>query len=139
MSKKPEDQVYLKVCAWAFRNNFWIHRIESKATFSQKIGRYTNRTPAPKGFPDVCGLGPNGEAVYIELKAKGKLSTIRPEQHRFLSKAISMGAFAVCIDDDKNLDVYYTTWVALMKAWNYSDAKDYLLNKLPLSKREKVI
>lgn len=131
MAKKPEMQVYFKVKYWAITNGFWLHRVESKSTYSAKAKRYTTVGPAPKGFPDMCGIGPNSESVFIELKAKGKLKTIRPDQHKFLSTAINMGAFAVCIDNTDDLFLYHKTWVELMRSGQKKEAIKYLLSRLP--------
>jgi len=131
---KPENQVYQAVVIWSRINNFWLHRIESKATYSSRLKMYTYNTPAPKGFPDVCGLGPNGEPVFIELKAKGKRSTLRIEQYQFLKTAIERQAFAVCIDDIDDLATQYQTYTSLLKDSGYKEAAKYLLSRLPVPK-----
>jgi len=63
---KPEEMVRNEVKFWASMNGFWLHSIESKATFSVKLGRYGRKGPAPKGFSDLTGIGPKKEPVYIE-------------------------------------------------------------------------
>lgn len=77
--------------------------IDSKAVFSQNLGRYTQSKAAPVGFPDIVGNSSDGRAVFIEAKAKGKLHTLRPEQKKFLLRKLDAGCFAVCVDSADSL------------------------------------
>jgi len=107
MSKKPEKQVVLEILQWGFFNKMWLHNIESRATYSEKLKRYNMSGNAPKGYPDISGIGAYGEPVFIEVKANGKLSTLKLHQRLFLVSAIERDAFAVCVDSVALLDAIY--------------------------------
>lgn len=128
---KPEKITQFLVYNWAMKNNFWIHVIESKATYSVKAGRYL-RGNAPEGFSDLVGLTPKGQACFIELKAHGKRANLSLEQTLFLFRAIYRGAFAACVDSPVYLQQVYETYISLSE----KEKKPYLYGLLPLKKHE---
>lgn len=67
--------------------------IDSKATWSTKVGRYMKSKSAEEGFSDIVGNTKEGIAVYLELKAP-KNKTIRFKQKRFLIPRILNGCIA---------------------------------------------
>jgi hypothetical protein len=87
---------------------------------------------ADAGFADCVGVTPYfGVAAYIELKAPGRRSTLKPHQRDFLLGKISMGAFAVCIDSVELLSETYNEWLALRTEKYFDGAKQYLIGRLP--------
>ena len=98
--------------------------IEAKANYSEESGRYTHGAVA-SGYPDLSGDMPGGLAVYIETKAPGKRSTIRPAQHAFLIRKISNGCFAICCDSIVYFDRVFSEWQAS------GNRKALLLKELP--------
>jgi hypothetical protein len=49
----------------------------------------------------------NGWCVAIELKAPGKLHTVRPEQKMFLDEVAERGGFAIATDSVQRLHEAY--------------------------------
>ena len=70
---KPEKITEVEVLAMCNRLGFDVSVIESKATYSKNLERYTKSKSAPVGISDIVGNDDRGMAVYVELKAKGKL------------------------------------------------------------------
>lgn len=122
---KPEKEVERHVLEWLRVNNFDVNIVESKAVFNPKIGRYLSSMSTP-GMSDVIGNDRNGKAVYIELKAKGKINTLRENQFEFLKRKILTNCFAVVIDDVEKLSKYYNHWISL----SIQAGREYLLELL---------
>ena len=115
---KPEKIVEGDVLAFidAF-TTFSVQVFDSKATYSENDKRYKKSKSVPEHFPDLAGNCTNsGRAVYIELKAKGKLSTTSPGQHRFLSQKIDDGCFACVVDSAERLKEIYFEWLGSNKS-----------------------
>lgn len=106
---------------------FDVDIIESKATFSKNANRYLKSRSAPEGISDIVGNDSNGIAVFIELKAKGKLKTLRPKQREFLIRKIESCCFAVVIDNPENITKYYLRFLSLPKI----ERQAYLKSILP--------
>jgi len=98
--------------------------IEARANFSEESQRYTSGAVAA-GYPDLSGNMADGRAVFIEVKAKGKRSTIRPAQHQFLIGKISSNCFAACIDSIECFEKLFSEWK------NSQNRKALLLKELP--------
>jgi hypothetical protein len=107
---KPEKITEVEVLAMCNRLGFDVSVIESKATYSKNLERYTKSKSAPVGISDIVGNDDRGMAVYVELKAKGKLSTLRPAQKIFLLRKIQSGCFAVVVDSADLLFDLYSQW-----------------------------
>lgn len=122
---KPEKITEQLCLAYCNQVGIDVSVIDSKATFSQKSNTYKKSKSAPEGFPDLVGNTQSGVAVYIELKAKGKISTLRDKQYLFLKNKIQQNCFACAVDSDEMLHDIYMNWI---KADN---KVDYLLSKLP--------
>lgn len=109
---------HLKSLGWS------MSIVEAKSVYNEQAGRYMNGKTHP-GYPDLSGNTPDGIAVFIEVKAPNKRSTIRPEQHEFLIEKIDTNCFAIVSDS-----VEYT--IKAYKAWMFSDIKkSFLLHELP--------
>lgn len=120
----PEKDVESEVLTTARQMGFLLFVYESKATFNPKVGRYLKSNSVVEGHPDLAGITPCGRPCYIELKAKGKLSTVRQKQDEFLKAVIDRGAFALVLDSSTELRVRYDLWKASI------DQKAYLLSLL---------
>lgn len=123
---KPEKVVQSRVLWWSIRAGFWLHVIESKAVYSVAKKCYARSKAAPMGFPDLVGVGPRGESVFVELKAPGKISNTSYAQQRFLFDAIKRGAFALVTDSENHLEDVYRKWV-LLKSQNLQEEAKLLL------------
>lgn len=127
-SKKPEKLVEKDCLDWAKKNSVFLHVVESKAVFSQAAGRYLSGQ-VESGFPDIVGNNMSGQVMWIELKAKGKRSTLSPVQYLFLTEKIKQGCFAVVVDSADLLHEYYYTWKSS------KNPPSYLMSLIPVPKR----
>lgn len=83
--------------------------VESKAKFSENQKRY-RRQETEVGFSDIVGNNATGTAIYVELKARGKLKSLRPAQRAFLLRKIHAGCFATVVDSGDLLYQLYLRW-----------------------------
>lgn len=127
-NKSPEKDLCEKeIMPWLKANAFCCTVIEAKSTFSASVGKYIKSQAVP-GFPDIVGNDSDGVAVYIELKAPGRISTLRDNQRRFLKKKIYSNCFGIVVDSVDKLQTSYEQWKCIDK----KDKKiDYLLSLLP--------
>jgi len=132
---KPEKLVETDVMCWLKSNGFSCHVVESKAVYSKAAGRYL-RGMAARGFLDIVGNDKLGAACFIELKAKGKRSTLRPAQHEFIIDKICTNAFAVVVDSAELLSSYYEKWNHL-RFKDSAMAQEYLQSIIPHSKKKR--
>lgn len=136
---KPEKLVEAECLVWMRTQGWDVAIYESKATWNKSAQRYTN-TALKAGTSDCMGTTGEGVAVYIEFKAKGKLSTFSNEknlrQQDFLISKINHGAFACVVDSVQLLSAYYIQW-AQRRMTDVASAKIFLVEQLPRSKKEK--
>jgi hypothetical protein len=109
----PEKIVEQKVLSLCLELGLDVDVIDSKATYSQKAKKYLKSRSAPAGISDLIGNNENGLAVWIELKALGKLNTIRPNQRAFLIRKIEKGCFACVVDSPELLSNIYLKFLSL--------------------------
>jgi len=130
-NEKPEKLVE-KACVDWMRNQGWkVEIYESKAT--QVNGIWRNQA-IKAGTPDCQGVTPDGLAIAVEFKAKGKLKTFtNPKNYRqqeFIKSRINMGAFAAVVDDVETLKKIYEEW-EIKRRIEPQLAKLFLLKCLP--------
>lgn len=111
-NKKPEQTVVKSMLEWAGHNGWSLHKVESKAVYSASAGRYL-RGQTIAGLSDLVGNDNVGQAAYVEAKAPGKRSTLRPGQAIFLKEKIRTNCFAICADSVEFLSNSYKIWQAL--------------------------
>jgi hypothetical protein len=121
-----EGPVVLEIKKGLTAIGFDLNIIEAKATYNESAGRYISGQVDP-GYPDLSGNGPSGESVFIEVKAKGKRSTLRLEQFSFLKNKIDKGCFAICADSLEYCVLTFNAWLKLPANLK----KDFLLAELP--------
>lgn len=131
-NQQPEESLKKEVLVWLRTNGFSVHSVESKAVFSQRLGRHMN-SQTVLGFSDIAGVCPNGVGCFIELKAPGRRSTLRPAQRVFLTDKITLGTFALVIDSIEDLESTWKTFLTLMEL---RQKTDFLLHHLPKEKEE---
>jgi len=68
----------------------------------KKAGYLVNTLGAPAGFPDIRSWGPDGRAIVIEVKRKGKKPT--ELQEIYLQKFRDRGYEAYFLDNSKEID-----------------------------------
>lgn len=133
-NKHPEKDVVKSCMIWFAENGFSMSVVESKATFSEKSGRYISGQAEP-GFPDSAGCTPYGYGCFVEFKAKGRLSTLRDEQRDFLTDKIHHGSFACVVDCVDRLYEIYTKWLNKRNMGDHV-SKEFLLSCLPDKKKK---
>lgn len=121
---KPEARFVLELKKYLTNLGWDVTIIESKANYSEESGRYTHGAVA-SGYPDLSGNLPNGLACYLETKAPGKRSTIRPAQHEFLTRKIASNCFAICVDSINYFERVFSEWQKV------ENKKSFLLKELP--------
>jgi hypothetical protein len=121
-----EGPVVLEIKNELFKLGFSLDVVEAKATWNERAGRYISSQAVP-GFPDLCGTGPDGESVWIEVKARGKRHTIRPAQFNFLLEKIKQGAFAICADSSQYAIELFNKW----KSMDKTARRNFLISNLP--------
>jgi hypothetical protein len=112
---------------------FSVHVVESKAVYSARAGRYL-RGMTTTGMSDLVAASPKGQAVFIEAKAPGKRSSLRPAQRDFLLGKIECHAFAVCVDSLEQLQKAWAHWGVL----GDTEAAVFLRAHLPSERRRRV-
>lgn len=122
--EKIVEKEVLEVCA---QLKFDVDVVDSKGVFSRAANRYTKNRHIPDGFSDLVGNTENGLAVFIELKAKGKLKTLRQNQRAFLTRKIENGCFACVVDNAESLCNIYLKFISLPVV----ERPNYLLSTLP--------
>jgi hypothetical protein len=125
-NRNVEGPVVLEIKNKLFELGFSLDIVEAKATWNERAGRYMSSQAVP-GFPDLCGTGPDGESVWIEVKARGKRYTIRPAQFNFLLEKIKQGAFAVCADSSAYVIDCFNKWKTLDRVAR----QNFLISELP--------
>ena len=118
---KPEKIVETEIMARAWQHGFDLSIVDSKAVYSEKIGRYL-RGQTSEAMTDLVGnRGPI--ACYIELKAKGKLSSYNApknfRQRDFVERKINSGCFACVVD----------SWELLWEIWTLWEIEDSVLER----------
>lgn len=135
-NSKPEFEFKKVAKRWLEDTGFSINVVESKAVWNHNAGGFI-RGQTDAGFSDIVGVTPvRGVACYIELKAPGKRSTLKPHQFDFLVGKIDKFAFAICTDSLAHMEPLYNAWANLYSLGMYMEAKNLLLKDLPVKRRE---
>lgn len=113
----PEKIVEKEVLAMAQEIGLDLSVIDSKAIYSKNQDRYTKNYCVPEGAPDLWGCDSNGVAVYVELKAPGKLNTLSHKQRQFLQRKAALGCFAIAVDSPQMLFEMYLNWRKFGKSY----------------------
>lgn len=129
-NKSPEKLIVKEILVACRLLKFSVEAIEAKAVYNPKIGRYISGQ-VKAGYSDISGCTNLGHSVYIEVKARGKLSTLKPHQKNFLINKINSYAFAVCVDDAEEFKKIFSMWQKLFYSRKFDEARDYLTGLLP--------
>jgi hypothetical protein len=107
-NERPEMELTQKPCKSWFRKNGWaMFIIDAKAEWSDSAQAYVAAS-VDAGFSDAVGCTPDGTAAFVEFKAPGKRSTLKPHQREFLKDKIQKGCFSVCVDSVESLELAWT-------------------------------
>lgn len=127
-NKSPELDLEREAIRY-FNSMGWdLDSIESKNQYDPRSGKYL-ASPNESGIVDCVGNDNYGNAVYIEWKAPGKISTLREKQRMFLIRKINTNCFAVVADSIKFVEEHYNAWLS------HSRPRDFLFSLLPKEKR----
>jgi hypothetical protein len=126
---KPEAELEKHIRALFVELKFSMNKIESKAVYNVQAGTYL-RGQTDAGVSDYVGCDPSGYGAFVEVKAPGKRSTLKPHQRAFLEDKINKGAFACCVD---SVELLYKTWHEwqVRRLMEKMLARTYLLRALP--------
>jgi len=128
---KPEEKVVKEILAYFRGLGFSLNVVEAKASFSETAQAYRSST-VKAGFADLVGNSPMGLATYIEVKSKGRRSTLREDQRIFLIDKIKTNSFAICADSVQ----YCQDIISKFKSCStIHEKQDLLLKALPSNKR----
>lgn len=128
-NSSPEKEVEKEVRAWARKFGFDLTVVDTKNVYSSDSGGYS-RNMASESLSDLIG-DIKGWACFIELKARGRRSTLKPHQYLFLERKIKNGCFACCVDRAAQVESLYIT----CKDMPLDDRIKFLLSELPKPKR----
>lgn len=134
-NKRPEKSTEKQCMDWFHEHGFSMHVVEAKAVYSQSAGRYLSGQVAA-GFSDAAGCAPDGIGCFVEFKAKGRLSTLRPQQREFLKAKILRGCFSCVVDSCEKLSELYSRWKK-EKRRGPEYGISYLMGELPKDKISK--
>lgn len=127
---RPEFEQTVKPCwKWLEANGFSMSIVESRAVYNAEAGRFVDGQ-AEAGFPDSVGCCPDGTGAFVEFKAPGKRSTVRPGQYEFLKAKLELGCFAVVADSVESLANQWREYSHL-RAMNRQLAINFLRRQLP--------
>ena len=108
---KPEQLVVKAILQWAQGRGLDLHVVESKAVYSKAAGRYLH-SQISESLSDLIG-NYQGFAIYVEVKAKGRASTLKEHQRLFLSRKATQGCFATVADSVEVLALRFEAWLML--------------------------
>jgi len=124
-NKKPEKLVEAHVLVWAKDNGLDLTVVESKAVYSERSGLYMS-SPTSESVCDLIG-NYGALSIWIELKAKGRRSSLKMHQREFLLRKINAGCFACVTDRTDHLDKLFRKFISL----NRLQGVHLLLEALP--------
>lgn len=111
---------------WGKNQGLFLHVVDSSSY--DPILRRKGMSRAASGFPDIVGNTLSGRILWIELKAKGRCSSLREAQRHFLEKKIQQNCFAVVVDSAERLAQYWKGYNSLKSD---QEKQAYLFDCLP--------
>lgn len=129
-NKKTEEQVVKNIYLSMKKAGFLPRIVESKAVYSLEVGSYLSSQVDP-GTSDILAVSPEGFFVAVEVKSKGRRSTLKMHQKDFLLSVISRGGFACCSDSPEHFHYSYNSWIESGKS------SEILVKDLPVLSVEK--
>lgn len=127
---KPEKRLQTDALHWMRTKGWSVNVFEAKSTYDPSRGRYISQS-MKAGTLDIGGSTSEGIACVIELKAPGKLSTLRDNQRKTLHEKINSNNFACVVDSVHRLETMYTEWRRLRDLGDAAGARAYLVSMIP--------
>lgn len=132
-NQQPEAELRKLVLKELRLAGFLALYVESKAVFSQQLGQYLHSQVQP-GTSDLICLDSYGNFLAVELKAPGRVGTLKDHQREFLLSVIDRNGFACCVDSFESLINLYNKWI---KEKNREIRQALLVSALPIKKSRK--
>lgn len=132
-NQKPEAQLRSDILLELKKKGFLILYVESQAVFSQSAGRFVQSHLA-SGTSDLIGIDHEGHFLALELKAPGRISTLKDHQRDFLHSVIDRNGFACCID---SIDSFFSLYNSWLKLSSKTERIELLKNALPKKRQSK--
>lgn len=109
----PEKETEKEVLTYLRNINCDVDVVEA-STWDATLGRHV-KSSVRAGFSDLVGNFETGTALFIELKALGRRSTIKSRQDQldFLVKKIKTNCFACCTDCVDHINNLFLQWQKL--------------------------
>jgi hypothetical protein len=128
-NNNPEELVVKSLQYYFNTCGFFVCGYESKAKFINGVWRTSGLNV---GTPDLIGVDNEGYFMAVEVKAKGKRSTLRREQREFLTKTIMCGGLGICADSVEYFQEVYEEW---KKLDSVNERRILLMSKLPAPRK----
>lgn len=106
-NKKPEEELAKKVIEFLKLKQFVVVRIDAGSPYLAARG-YRIQTKTKPGTSDILAVDKVGRFWAIELKAKGRKSTLSDSQHEFIRRVIENNGVGICIDSLDDLRMIVT-------------------------------
>lgn len=143
-SAKPEQKAVHEICLWLKTHGFSYDIVEA-SKFDRHLGRMVVDTKITPGHSDIVATDKYGFSCHIEVKAKGKRSTLKEHQKEFLKHKILNNGFAVCADSSEYLDRAYREWLRIksthiakgLHGLQSGECQRFLLAQLPEKRQSK--
>lgn len=103
-NKKPERDLQKKIFSWC--REAGMHVYITDRGYWGRIGMLYS-CPFAQGHSDISGNDKDGLSVYIEVKAPGRIKTLKSDQREFLKERIKEKCFATVTDDLEKLKSLY--------------------------------
>lgn len=128
-NSKPEQLVVNAILDWAKSKHMDLQVVESKAIYSVSAGRYLHSMTS-ESMPDLIGNF-NELSVWIEVKAAGRIKTLKEHQRAFLARKASAGCFACVADSVEMVNYHFSTFNKLSREEGITYLMNYLEPKNP--------
>lgn len=129
-NKRPEkDLVQMPCTIWMKQVGWSVETYESKAVWDAYAQSYVSKG-MKSGTPDCMGCTNQGYAIYVEFKAPGRRSTLKPHQRHFLITKAQCGAFSCVVDSLELLKALWAKWISMRVDGKLNEAVDFLLIQL---------
>jgi hypothetical protein len=108
-SKQPEREVERQILASLNARGWYLIKTDAKAVYSAAAGRFVN-AKISAGTLDLTGSDADGNAVFLEVKAPGRIKNLSEGQLLTLVSHCRQGRFAIVADSIELVLAHHRTW-----------------------------
>jgi len=135
--KKPEKKIQDQIEQYARLKGLVVFTVDSKGVFVPGAKRFV-ASKTTKGVSDLIMCNNWGQFIAVEVKAKGRRSTVKPEQFDFLESIIERDGIAIVSDSlDSFVDTYNLS-MSFKLSNNHDGLKAFLRKCLPARPKSKI-